>query len=246
MIRVAKASLHNIRAGFSPTCSRMSRIRDLLHMTRDEDRRALRLKQPERAAPQVVVVPQVRLRPNRTIAPQKFEDFFRDAYRDLVGRAMLAGATTEEAHDAASETLTEMLLLWPLPGSPLAYARRAVVSNFIQAKTRGPLRLLERLIARGHASRKEGAEDGGLSVFENDSWVEDVLSELPDGLRAVMRCIADGVDREEIANRLGISRAADRRRICDARARLAEILNPDGEFKQRRSPVTRISRKKAR
>jgi DNA-directed RNA polymerase specialized sigma24 family protein len=190
-------------------------------------------------------VPQVSLRRARHPAPQGFEDFFRESYRELVGRAMLAGATIEEARDAASETLTEMLLIWPLPGSPLAYARRAVVSNFIQAKTRGPGRLLDRLVERGHAVREQGVEDGGLSVFEHDSWVEDVLSELPDGLRAVMRCIAEGLDREEIANRLGISRAAVRRRICDARARLVEILSPDGEFRQPRPSAARSSREES-
>jgi DNA-directed RNA polymerase specialized sigma24 family protein len=149
-----------------------------------------------------------------------------------VEKAMFAGATAEEAKDAASETLEEMLPKWPVPGYPLAYARKAVVSNFIQAKTRGSQRVVQRIIERGHVPHEEGVEDGGLAVYEHDTWVADVLTELPAALRAVMRCIADGLDRKEIAKTLGISDDAVRRRVCDARRRLVEILNRDGTFKQ--------------
>lgn len=182
----------------------------------------------------------------RPLAPEGFEGFFSTSFRELVRTAMTAGAKQEEAEDAAAKTLTEMLPAWPIPGNPLAYARQAAVHNFIKDKTRGNRRVAQRLIDRGHVPHQEGAEDGQLTVWEDDRWVADVLSVLPPEQRRVMECIAQGLDREEIAEALGKSRAAVRRSLCDARARLAELLNPDGEPRQPSPATARSSREEAR
>jgi RNA polymerase sigma factor (sigma-70 family) len=173
----------------------------------------------------------------RPLAPEGFEEFFRKSFRELVATAMIAGAKLEEAEDAAAKTLAEMLLIWPVPGYPLAYARRAVVNNFIKDKTRGNRRVARRLIDRGHVPHQEGAEDGQLTAWEDDQWVGDILSVLPPEQRKVMDCIVRGFDRDEIAEKLGKTKEAVRRNLCDARRRLAEILNPDGEPRQL-SPAT--------
>jgi RNA polymerase sigma factor (sigma-70 family) len=177
-------------------------------------------------------------------APEGFEDFFRQSYRDLVKNAMLAGATREEAEDAASRTLLEMLQKWPIQGYPLRYARKAVVSNFIKDKTRGNQRVARRLIELGHVTADESVEEIGLTAFEHDSWVTDVLDELPEAQQEVMRRIASGLSYEEIVDTLGISKDAVRRRLCDARARLVMILNRNGEFKQPDASEVRSSRKR--
>jgi RNA polymerase sigma factor (sigma-70 family) len=182
----------------------------------------------------------------RPLAPEGFEEFFRTSFPELVRTAMTAGAELEEAKDAAAKTLAEMLRLWPVPGYPLAYARRAVVNNFIKDKTRGNRRVAQRLIDRGHVPHHEGAEDARLTAWEDDQWVADVLSVLPPEQRKVMECIARGLDREEIAEELGKSRATVRRNLCDARARLAELLNPDGEPRQPNPATARSSREEAR
>jgi RNA polymerase sigma factor (sigma-70 family) len=182
----------------------------------------------------------------RPLAPEGFEEFFRASFRELVRTAMTAGAKLEEAEDAAAKALAEMLPAWPVPGYPLAYARRAVVNNFIKDKTRGNRRVAQRLIDRGHVPYQEGAEDARLTAWEDDQWVADVLSALPPEQRKVMECIAQGLDREETAEALGKSRATVRQNLRSARARLAELLNPDGEPRQPSPATARSSREEAR
>jgi hypothetical protein len=53
-----------------------------------------------------------------------------------------------------------------------------------------------------------------------------------------MERIADGLSYEEIAQDLGKSREVVRSRLCDARARLIQILNPDGGSAGRPRPAT--------
>ena len=114
-------------------------------------------------------------------------------------------------------------------GVPLAYARRAVVNAFIKDKTRGTARVAQRLIECAPSSlREEGAEDTGLSILEGHDWVADVLSQLTPAQREVMERIALGFTYEEIAGDLSKSQDVVRRRLCDARARLVQILNADG------------------
>lgn len=161
--------------------------------------------------------------------PTSAEEFFRRSFRELVRAAMIAGASQQEAEDAASRTLTDILAAWATRDYTLAYARKAVVSNFIKEKVRGPSRVARRLIERGHVPVREGAEDPLLTAFEGDQWVTAVLSTLPLAQREVMECIAAGLDRDEIAGTLGKSKEAVRRNLCDARARLAAELHPDGE-----------------
>ena len=174
------------------------------------------------------------------LAPEGFEDFFRAHYRDLVRTVMTVGAKPEEAEDAAAKALIEMLPAWPMPGCPLAYARRAVVSNFIKDKTRGNRRVARRLSDRGHVPHQEGVEDTRLTAREDEQWVADVLRLLPPEERKVMACIAEGLDREEIAEKLGKSRATIRQSLRSARRRLIELLSPNGEPRQP-SPATACS-----
>lgn len=164
--------------------------------------------------------------------PAGFEEFFRSSFRELVRGAMYAGATREEAEDAAAKALTEMLRRWDICGPSLAYARKATVHNFIKAKTRGITRVARRLIEQGHVSRHEGAADRQLTVREDDEWVAHVLSSLPPAQREVMELIAQGLDRDEIAETLGKTKEAISQNLCVARARLARELNPDGEYRQ--------------
>jgi RNA polymerase sigma factor (sigma-70 family) len=167
-------------------------------------------------------------------APEGFEDFFRDAWRPLVKRAMIVGANQDEAEQAAQQTLVEMLRKWPVEPYPLAYARKAVVNNFIKAKKRGTLdvRVAQRLIARGNVPHQEGAEDSQLTASEDDEWMACVFSLLPPAQRKVMELIAEGYTRKEIQAELGKSPDAVRRSICDACTRLRQLLHPDGEFIQ--------------
>src|ERR1700679_4272950 len=95
-------------------------------------------------------------------APAGSEEFCRTAFRPLVKHAMYAGATREEAEDAAEETLTQMIRSWTRINPTLAYARKAVVHIFLKEKTRGPGRVALRLVVRGHVPAQEGADDDAL------------------------------------------------------------------------------------
>lgn len=200
----------------------------------------------EQAATQAVAAPNPGPGPARLSPPAGFEDFYRAAYRELVRAAMVAGATTEEAKDAASKTLLEMLRIWPVPGHPLTYARKAVVNNFIKEKTRGNLRAVRRLIERGHVSAREGAEDIRFTSLETREWVMGLLKRLPPAQRKVMACIVDGLSYEEIAEVLGKSRDAVRRNLSDARAGLVKLLNADRNDPRQAGSTRRSSREKAR
>lgn len=202
------------------------------------------MAQPEHAAVRAIAQ---QPSPNALVStPDGFERFYATAYRSLLATAMIAGATPEEAEDAISTTMIQMLRRWPVPGHPIRYARKAVVNDFIKAKTRGTSRVVTRLVGRGHIPHSQGAADEGLTEFEDRDWVADVLSNLPPAQREVMQCIADGFDREEIAEILGITPQAVRRRICDARARLTQLLSPAGEYKQQNQPPASTSREEAR
>lgn len=167
-----------------------------------------------------------------------FEAFFRGCYREVVKTAMIAGATQAEAEDAASKTFADMLHRWPVNGAPLGYARKAVVHNFIKDKTRGNARTARRLIERGHVSRRaEGTEDTGLNALEGRDWVVGVLSQLTHAQREVMTRVVDGLTTGEIAGDLGKSQEAVRSLLCDARARLVQILNPDGSTASQAVPA---------
>lgn len=175
-----------------------------------------------------------------------FEAFYRDSYRAVVKAAMNAGATIQEAEDAAGETFEAMLKRWPIDGTPLRYARKAVISNFIKDKTRGTDRVARRLIDRGHVMR-DHQDDPRLSELENRESVIRILNQLSPSQREVMERIADGLTYEEIAEELGRSGQVVRRRLCDARARLIEILNPDsGTAGQSRPATTRHTPEEAR
>lgn len=185
------------------------------------------MAQPGQASAQAVISPE--LGPYPVPPSPGFEDFYRSAWRELIPAAVMAGATKEEAEDAASKTLLDMLRIWPVPGHPLTYARKATVHNFIKEKTRGNQRAMRRLIQRGHVSPREGTEDPRLTDLETREWVTHLLSKLPTAQREVMACVIDGLSYEEIAGAFGKSRDAVRRNLSDARATLVKLLHADRE-----------------
>jgi DNA-directed RNA polymerase specialized sigma24 family protein len=75
-----------------------------------------------------------------------FGEFFRDAYRPLVRDVIFAGGTLDEAEDAVSAAMVEVLRRWDAITNPRAYARRAAINNMIKNRQRGLQRITERLI----------------------------------------------------------------------------------------------------
>ena len=157
-----------------------------------------------------------------------FGEFFRDAYQPLVRDVIFAGGNPDEAEDAVSAAMVEVLRRWDAVENPRAYARRAAVNNMIKSRQRGLRRISERLIQRGDVP-PEGAEDPGLLVWEQREWVTLLLKSLPEAQRQVLACMVDTFTPQEIAQLLGKTEAAVRQNLCAARKRLAGCLEGEAQ-----------------
>lgn len=103
-------------------------------------------------------------------AKSAFGEFFRDAYQPLLRDVIFAGGHPDEAEDAVSAAMVEVLERWNAIANPRAYARRTAINNMIKSRQRGLQRISERLIQQGDVPL-EGDEDPGLLVWEQQEWV---------------------------------------------------------------------------
>jgi RNA polymerase sigma-70 factor (ECF subfamily) len=172
-------------------------------------------------------------------SPLGFDDLFRDSMRDLVRAAMYLGATKEEAEDAVVKAFTEMLPRWEEIDHPRAYARHAVLSNFVKERQRDQARVALRMIERGIIPRQEGVEDAQLTLWEDDDWLDQqlrvLLDSLPPAQREVMQWAILELSSSEIATVLGKTPEAVRRNLSDARRRLEMTHEPLWRRLNRRS-----------
>jgi RNA polymerase sigma factor (sigma-70 family) len=156
-----------------------------------------------------------------------FEELFRDAYQALLRDAIFAGGNLHEAEDAVSAALEEVLRRWDRIDNPRAYARRATISLLIKNKARGQQRIRDRIIQRGEYPIEHDL-DPGLTVWEEQEWVMQLLESLPPAQREVVACMVDMFPRKEIAQLLGKTDAAVRQNLCAARKSLVSYLAATG------------------
>lgn len=156
-----------------------------------------------------------------------FEELFRDAYQALLRDAIFAGGDPAEAEDAVSAALEEVLRRWDRIDNPRAYARKATISILIKNKERGQQRLRDRIIQRGQYPTEQDT-DPGLTVWEEQEWVMQLLESLPPAQREVLACMVDLFPRKEIAQLLGKTDAAVRQNLCAARKSLVSYLAATG------------------
>jgi RNA polymerase sigma-70 factor (ECF subfamily) len=154
-----------------------------------------------------------------------FESFYRCNYRFLVKVVLTAGATLDEAYEAVDQTMEEVLRRWSDLDHPRAYARRAVLSNFIKTRNRERQRLA-RTLEGGHLC-PESSDDHELNVWEDEQWVAQLLAQLPPTQREVMKCLVDGLTSVEIAELLGKTPEAIRQNARLARRKLLVLLRSD-------------------
>lgn len=170
---------------------------------------------------------------SQAATPPGFEEFFRTKYRRLIGVALLVGASWEEAEDAVDQSMIEVLNRWPDLHKPLAWACKAVVSNFYKQRVRDEKRT-EREI-KDFGPRRECEEDANLAELEQWQWVEQVLEELPPAQQEVMACVVAGLDTPEICQLLGKNPANVRKHLELARKRLKAYLGLKYESKQEKT-----------
>jgi RNA polymerase sigma factor (sigma-70 family) len=156
-----------------------------------------------------------------------FEELFRDAYQALLRDAIFAGGDLHEAEDAVSAALEEVLRRWDRIDNPRAYARRATISLLIKNKERGQQRIRDRIVQRGEYPTEHDL-DPGLTVWEEQEWVMQLLESLPAAQREVLACMVDMFPRKEIAQLLGKTDAAVRQNLCAARKSLVSHLAATG------------------
>ena len=173
----------------------------------------------------VRTVPSRRRRASRV--PPEAEAFYRTEYRPLLAMAMFVGATMDEAEDAVESVMLEMLNRWGKISNPRAYARKAVVSNFIKQKTR-PRRLIRRLVTFGEWANgldHDLRQEAQLTVWEDEQWVLQLLDSLPRRQREAMALIVDEFRPAEVAILLGKNPDAIRQSLKEARQKLRNALS---------------------
>lgn len=157
----------------------------------------------------------------RRPAPPDFITFYRASYKDVIKAASSTGATLEQADEATAKAMEEVLRRWGQITDPVAYAKRAAISNFLKDKTRSTDRVRRRMVEQSAHPDLEG-DDPGLTVWENREWVLQMLRSLPPRLRDAMALWADGFEPKEIAVVLGRTPEAIRQRLFAARERLRQ------------------------
>jgi len=181
----------------------------------------------------------------RAGVPPGFDEFFRSAYHAFLDTAIFVGARGQEAEDAVAAAMEEVWRRWGEVDEPLAYGRRATVSNFLKEKERGLARVRRRMAERGEVMQETAGIDA-LSVWEDRQWVTQLLQALPLAQREVMACIVDGFKPTEIAILLGKTPEAVRQNLHAARERLRLTLLDQDEQARRSNRSSSSPRKEAR
>lgn len=176
--------------------------------------------------------------------PPDFAAFFRAEYRTLMAVVMSVGATFGEADEAAEAAMEEVFRRWDQIDAPLAYGKKAALSNFYKEKERGLDRTRGRL-KQGAEARRDGACDPGLNVWENRQWVLQILGSLPPAQREALALVVDGFTPTETAQMLGKTADAVRQNLHAARTRLTLALLDQDRVTQRSSTPPIQQRKEA-
>jgi RNA polymerase sigma factor (sigma-70 family) len=168
-------------------------------------------------------------------SPAGFEDFYRRHYRSLMKLIMAAGATLDEAYEAVDQTMEELLRRWHKINFPWAYARKAVVSNFLKRRKRDR-ECLTHMIKGGHVC-PESDDCREMNVWEDEEWIAQLLAKLPPTQREVIRCLVDGRTQAEIAELLGKTPEAIRKNLQLARERLRPLVQDKPGRPFRKGPI---------
>ncbi|GID29119.1 RNA polymerase sigma factor [Paractinoplanes brasiliensis] len=177
----------------------------------------------DNAVAQATAAPLATSRPH---PPAGFAAFYRDEFKTLVRTAMYSGATREEAIEAAQMSMAEVLRRWADIGDHRAYGRKAVINNFIKAKTNTLDRVRAQQVRYG-AATAPSQQDASLNLWEDTQWVMQLLRSLPPEQGKVMAFVVDGFAPHEIAAMLGRSPDAVRQSLYEARIRLRKTIKKD-------------------
>lgn len=151
----------------------------------------------------------------------EFANFVRAEHKRLVRFVATLGATWEEAEDAVSEVLIDLLPRWHEIRSPRAYCRLAAERTYVNSEVR--LRKAPDAAVRGFwGPAPQGAADAYEGLEHDDALRH--LRLLDQEQRRVMAFLYDGYSPDEIAKLLDKKAATVRSNIRHARKRLKKAI----------------------
>jgi len=162
----------------------------------------------------------------------EWEEFFDSTYEALVTAGVMWGGNQQDAEDAAEFALTELRRRWRTVINRAAYARR-VAKNRVANEQKRDRDRVAKLIRKGEYVT-DVTDDHGLTEYEDEQWVRQLLDRLPPQQRLVMEHLYSGLSYTEIAETLGKKEPTIRKHLQLARERLREELRKQQE---RPSPV---------
>ncbi|MEU8364962.1 sigma-70 family RNA polymerase sigma factor [Nonomuraea sp. NPDC048882] len=153
------------------------------------------------------------------------EQFYRQRSRLLMKATMMHGATVQEAEDVVSMTMLDLWRRWHTILNPHAYAAKALRSNLIKLREKD--RAEAGRLLRTQAPAREADWDTRMTLWEDRTWVEQLLDRLPPAQREVMAYYLEGLNCPEIAEYLDKKPATIRKNLQFARERLKEIIEQE-------------------
>jgi RNA polymerase sigma factor (sigma-70 family) len=151
----------------------------------------------------------------------ELETFYREHYQRLLRVIIfLAAGDVDLAKDAMDEAIAVACERWELIENPPAYVRRVAANWLIKEKQKARRTIP---IPPDETGEKLNYTTG-QSIWEQRTWVLELLEQLPPAQREVMACIIDDLRPAEIAELLGKTPAAVRQNLSAARRRLRKYL----------------------
>jgi RNA polymerase sigma factor (sigma-70 family) len=161
-----------------------------------------------------------------TVGGVEFEALYRAKRSALVRFVRLAGATEEEAHDAAQTAFVQLLQVTYPIREPMGWLCRTALNDFRRSNLRVPSRrrrVVERPIPPREVPEPSASVPSAAEVAALGEQARGVLAELvrlPGKQRQVMVAHYDGLSHEQIAELLGMGTDAVRQNLSRARKAL--------------------------
>lgn len=180
----------------------------------------------------------------RLILDASFSEFYRSSEKVILRRLLAFGASVQDAEDALSAAMIEVMGRWTELTNPVAYASQAALSAFYKLRNEQNRRHdRERGLAEQRGSaEQEAVEDPRLSAWEYQDWATAMVQRLPPAQRdAFYLCEVQGYATAEIAALLGKTPATIRKNISLARQRLKQGLENDPDIAPRQRGQARTA-----
>lgn len=155
-----------------------------------------------------------------------FETFWEKNYPYCLSVLIFVGASYEDAEDVVQEVIKDILekRRWGTLTHPKAWVRKAALHTYYDWRYRERRR--PELEIKGQLT-PEGYVDDGLNIWEDQQWVERMLSRLPPTQRRMFELVIADFKPSEIADLLGKKADAVRQNLRHARNSLRAALCAD-------------------